>query len=326
MLPELVAQVRESLGLLQKRDIRLATDKLSWSLAGPWGNSPVRLGDDCAAIPDGDGYLLLAIEGMSPELVRASPRAAGYCSVLVNASDVYSMGGRPIAVVDALFASEGEAAGAILDGMRRASSILGIPIVGGHTNLRSTSAALAVAILGRARTLITSFDARPGDDIVVAIDLRGKIAANHPFWDATDAPAGRMREDFELLPALAEAGLLRAGKDISMGGLTGSLLMLLESSGVGAELDLERVPRPNGVELGRWLAAFPSYGFVCAVDPARTARVLGAFAARQIASACVGRVDDGSRLMFRSGDAKTVVWDLAREGLTLRTAERSGDA
>jgi selenophosphate synthetase-related protein len=135
-----------------------------------------------------------------------------------------------------------------------------------------------------------------------------------------------MREDFELLPELAEAGLLRAGKDISMGGLSGSLLMLLESSGVGAELDIERVPRPSGVNLGRWLATFPSYGFVFAVDPARTPRVLGAFAARQIASALVGRVDDSSLLTFRSDGAKGVVWDFAEEGLTLRTTERTGHA
>src|SRR5262249_15054716 len=146
---------------------------LPWSVSGPWGPAPVRLGDDCAAIPDGEGYLLLAAEGMWPELVAAEPWFSGFCSVLVNASDVYSMGGRPLAVVDTLWGASPEHAAEVLAGMRAASEQLGIPVVGGHTNLHSGHPALGVAILGRARALLTSFDARPGDELVVAFDLRG---------------------------------------------------------------------------------------------------------------------------------------------------------
>ena len=36
-----------------------------------------RVGDDCAAIPDGDGYLLLAIEGFINDFVAADPWFAG---------------------------------------------------------------------------------------------------------------------------------------------------------------------------------------------------------------------------------------------------------
>ena len=325
-LHELAASVRESIGMAQKGDIQLVTESLSWSVPGPWGSSLVKLGDDCAAIPDGDGHLLLAIEGMSPELVRLSPRAAGFCSVLVNASDVFAMGGRPIAVVDALFSGGPDVANQILEGIHRAASRLGIPVVGGHTNLRSPHTALAVAIVGRATSLITSFDARAGDDIVVGIDMRGRMLPNQPFWDATDAPASRMREDYEVLPTLAEGGLVRAGKDISMGGLAGSLLMLLESSEVGAELVLDRIPCPPDVDLGRWLSAFPSYGFVLAVEPARTKQVLAAFAAREITSAVVGSVDASRKLTLSSRNEREVIWDLAREGLTQSEGARSRHA
>jgi AIR synthase-related protein len=323
MLRELAANLRESIGLAQKKDIRLASERFDWSVRGPWGNVPVKLGDDCAAIPDGDGYLLFAIEGISPELVQASPRAAGYCSVLVNASDVFSMGGRPLAVVDALFSAGPEAAHPILEGIHRAASRLGIPVVGGHTNLSSPYAALAVAIVGRAASLITSFDARAGDDVVVGIDLRGKMISNNPFWDATDAPPARMQEDYEILPKLAEAGLVRAGKDISMAGLAGTLLMLIESSGVGANLALDRVPCPRGVDLSRWLTAFPSYGFVLAVAPVHSDEVVAAFSARGIGSAVVGSIDAGRKLTLSSRDEHEVVWDLAREGLTQSDAARS---
>jgi AIR synthase-related protein len=277
----------------------------------------VRLGDDCAAIPSGDGFLLFAAEGMLPEFVEQEPRAAGYCSVLVNASDVYAMGGRPLAVVDALFSSGAAAATRMLDGMRRAASDLGIPIVGGHTNLKSPYAALAVAIVGRARSLLTSFDVRAGDNLVAVFDLRGRLSAARRLFDATRAaPPERMQADYELLPALAERGLCSAAKDISMGGLFGTLLMLLESSGVGASLDVDAVPRPVEADLAGWLLTFPSYGFLLAVAPDRTEAVLSAFAARELRAALVGTANASRRLSVTLGGESAVVWDLSRDGLT----------
>ena len=158
-LRELASTLRDGVGLLQKKEIQAPAELLPWSVTGPWGSQVVRLGDDCAAIPDEQGHLLFAIEGISPELVASSPRAAGYCAVLVNASDIYSMGGRPLAVVDAVFSRGSAATQAITLGMQRAAAQLGIPIVGGHTNLHSPYDALAVSIVGRATKLITSFDA-----------------------------------------------------------------------------------------------------------------------------------------------------------------------
>ena len=105
-LPELAAELRGALGVQQKREIQAAARALGQTCVGPWGGAEVRLGDDTAAIPDGEGFLLLAAEGILPELVRSEPRFAGYCAVLVNVSDIYAMGGRPLAVVDALFAPD----------------------------------------------------------------------------------------------------------------------------------------------------------------------------------------------------------------------------
>jgi AIR synthase-related protein len=316
-LGEMARVLVEAPGVANKKHIQVPGAELSWAVGGPWGSGAVRLGDDCAAIPSGDGFLLLAAEGMLPEFVEQEPRAAGYCSVLVNASDVYAMGGRPLAVVDALFSSGTAAATRMLEGMRRAAADLGIPIVGGHTNLKSPYAALAVAIVGRARSLLTSFDARPGDNLVAVFDLRGRLSTARHFYDATrDAPPARMQADYELLPTLAERGLCSAAKDISMGGLFGTLLMLLESSGVGATLDVDAVPRPVGADLTGWLLTFPSYGFLLAVAPDRTEAVLASFAARALRAAVVGRADASRRLSLTMGGENAVVWDLSREGLT----------
>ncbi len=190
-------------------------------------------------------------------------------------------------------------------------------MVGGHTNLHSPYQGLGAAVLGRARRLITSFDARPGDALVVAVDLRGQMHPRHPFWNASlDGPADRLRADYALLPALAESGLCAAGKDVSMGGLIGSALMLLEASGVGATLALEAIPRPSDVTWERWLLTFPSYGFLLSVPPDNVTRVCEAFAARQIAAGAVGRVDASRRLTLTHGGERAEVWALAERPLT----------
>jgi uncharacterized protein len=317
MLRELAVALRSGLGVQHKREIQSAARHFPSLRGGPWGTAEVRLGDDTAAIPDGEGYLLLAAEGMWPELVASEPRFAGYCAVLVNVSDVYAMGGRPLAIVDALFSTSAEAAEPVWRGMAEAARQLEVPVVGGHTNLHSPYPALAAAVLGRARRLLTSFDARPGDDLIAAIDLRGEMHPRHAFWNAaTLAPPERLRADYAVLPQLAESGLTAVAKDISMGGLIGTALMLLESSGVGATLDLASIPRPASVPWEKWLLAFPSYGFLLSVAPQHGARVLSSFAARGLEAAVVGRVDDSQRLTLGSGAERAVVWDLGGWPLT----------
>jgi AIR synthase-related protein len=302
-LAMLVETLRASRGFAHKGDIAGAVAELA-----PAGLA--RNGDDCAAIPDGDGYLLFAIEGFIADFVAAMPWFAGYCGVMVNLSDIAAMGGRPVAVVDALWSAGAEQARPILEGLAAAADRYGVPVVGGHTNQRAANGQLAVAIVGRARRLLTSFDARPGDALLMAIDLRGEFMEPNPFWNAsTSAPAERLRGDLELLPQLAEAGLCEAAKDISMAGAAGTALMLLEGSRVGGIIDVQSIPRPDGVPLTRWLQAFPSFGFVLSVRPEKEDEVLARFAARGIAAARVGSVQAGSELWLCDGEVRALLWD-----------------
>ncbi|SAK61126.1 AIR synthase-like protein [Caballeronia glebae] len=307
-LAGLVERLRESRGFRHKSDISHVLSRL------PPNAQSVAIGDDCAAIPDGDGYLLFAIEGMVSDFVHAMPWFAGYSGVMVNVSDIYAMGGRPLAVVDALWSGSADAAGDVLAGMAAASEVYGVPVVGGHSNVRSDGAQLAVAIVGRARKLLTSFDARPGDALVIAVDLRGRFEEPYPFWNASvGSPEGRARADFELLPALAEDGLCDAAKDISMAGALGTALMLLECSAVGARIDLDALPCPADVDIERWLTAFPSFGFVLSVRREHVGEVLARFAGRDLASAVIGEVDASREVIVTRGNETALLWNLREE-------------
>jgi AIR synthase-related protein len=311
MLAELAATLRQGRGLAHKHDIAPVVARL-----GVASGTPIPVGDDCAAIPDGDGYLLFAIEGFLNEFVAADPYFAGYCGVMVNLSDIAAMGGRPTAIVDAVWSDGAEGARAVLDGLADAARIYGVPVVGGHTNTRGDRGQLAVAVLGRAKRVLTSFDARPGDRLIAAIDLRGRYREPQPYWDAsTDTDPARLRGDLGVLAEIAEAGLCRAAKDISMGGVIGTALMLLECSHVGATIDVGAIPRPAGAPLARWLASFPSFGFLLAVRDGDRDAVLARFAARDIAAAVIGTCDGSGTVMLADGEDQVLFWDFSESSL-----------
>ena len=268
-----------------------------------------RPGDDAAILTRDGGYDLLAGEGFIPRFVADDPWFSGWCAVMVNVSDIAAMGGRAVALVDQVWASSEAEAAPMMAGMAAASKAYGVPIVGGHTNYGAAGLNLAATIFGRATALITSFDAKPGDLLIAAIDHRGAYRNFDNFFAAGDAPHARLRGDLELLPQLAEARLVKAGKDISQGGIAGTALMLAESSGVGITIDLDRIVPPHGAELERWLRSFPSFGFLLSVDPGDEATVISSFAERGITAATIGAVTSGSAVNFSSGRNEAVFWD-----------------
>lgn len=304
----LAALVRDSRGVAHKADIAAVVSRL-----GIGGGDAVPVGDDTAMIPDGEGYLLFAIEGFVEDFVAADPWFAGYCGVMVNVSDVLAMGGRPIAVVDAMWSRNAAQAEPLLAGLGEAARRYGVPIVGGHSNLRAKEGQLAVAILGRARRPVTSFGARPGDVLLVATDLRGRFRDPFPWWDAsTGADADDLRAGMGIMADLAENGLLTAAKDVSMAGVVGTAIMLAEASAVGCTIDLDRLPRPEAVTLERWLTAFPSFGFVMTASEQHAAAVIAAFDRHGVACAIAGHIDDSRRVSISQSGDSALVWDLGQ--------------
>jgi len=310
-LEDILHSLRGSSAVQDKIDIRQAFSPALGTIA-----NGIAIGDDCAALPDDDGgHLLFAAEGLLESFVDDDPWFAGYSAIMVNVSDIYAMGGRPKAVVDVIWAPDYESTGPIWEGMTAAAADYDVPIVGGHTTVTRNGAGvhLAAAIVGRATRLMTSFDAAPGDQLLMAVDLNGSYRGSKPFWNATDAtPAAQRRAQHELLPQIAERGWCKAAKDISNGGLLGTLIMLLECSGVGAELRLDRVPRPPDTDLDKWLLSFPSFGYLLSVAPENAAAARDLFVANGIACAQIGDITSSDSLDCILDGQRQSFWQQAR--------------
>ena len=302
-LEALAALIRSAPGLQDKRGLQVL---------GPLSGD----GDDGALVPHGDGWLVLCGEAISPELVAADPHSAGLAGVVTCVSDVRAMGGRPLGLVDMLVSPSAAHARLVIGGLAAAADLLGVPVVGGHLTLGGAPA-LSVSCTGAVRQPLRAAAARPGDALLVAFALEGRYRNARPYFSSlADRAPALLRSDGDVLAEVAEAGLCHAARDVSMPGVAGSLLQLLEAAGCGAVLDLDLLPRPDGVPLDRWVLTFPSFGFVLAAAPAAADEACAAFTRRGLACAVCGSFDDSRALRIAAGGATAEVWDLAADPLT----------
>ena len=307
-LRQIARNLRDHPSIRSKLDIAQSTATL-----GLTSESTGQPGDDCAVLPTQNGYDLFACEGFINAFVQADPWFAGWCGVMVNISDILSMGGRPKAVTNAIWAPTAELANPVLAGMKAASQAYGVPIVGGHTNLHTDALQLSVSILGHAKQVISSFSAKPGDVLICAVDLRGNYREPFDNWNAAlTTPPQSLRATMEILPELAEAGLVRAGKDISQGGIVGTALMLAEASNVGIDIQVDALPRPKDVDLDRWLRSFPSFGFLLSAPAKDADAICAAFRAQGVSAAVCGDIVDGSSVHLTGREGTALFWDYER--------------
>jgi uncharacterized protein len=273
-------------------------------------------GDDAAAIAHHDEYLILCGEAIVPEFVRDDPHAAGAAAVVTNVSDVRAMGGRPLGLVDMLVSPDRAHAEAVLDGIAWAAGLIGVEVVGGHLTL-GHAPSLSASCTGIATRPLLGSRARAGDVLLAAFSLEGRYGEGTLYFSSLrDRAPEALRDDGEALIEVADAGLAHAARDVSMPGAAGSLLQMLETAGCGATLDVERIPRPPGVALERWLLTFPSFGFLLAAPPEHAGDAVAPFTRRGLACAPCGRLDDSGVLQLAASGETAPVWDLRREPFT----------
>ena len=307
-LDRLVDAVRTHRGLRAKRAIgavRRAVDA-SDVLMGP--------GDDGAVVEIAGGRSVVVCgEAIHPPFVAADPHGAGMAAVLANVNDLAAMGAVPRGIVNTIVASAPVAEEA-LRGMADAAALYEVPIVGGHISEHRGEPALSAFAVGDADRVLSVTRARPGQDLVFACCLDGRMRADFAFFTTLGPQGPRLARDVRLLSEAARTGLAAAAKDVSMAGSIGSLAMLLEPRRLGAEIDLEALPTPEGVDLDRWLVCFPTYAFWLATD--RAGECADLFRSAGLAATVAGTLTGSGILTLRHGSATRTVIDVNREPVT----------
>ena len=245
---------------------------------------------------------------------------AGYSSVLVNVNDIAAMGGRPVAMVNVLSSNNKKACKELLHGIKDGVTKFGVPMVGGHLHPDTPYTSLSVAIIGTVKKgcEIRSSTARPGDSIIAAFDMVGRIGPNSPYsFDSTTMKGSdEVREKYRVMQTLGERGLVTAGKDISNPGVIGTLGMLIETSKVGARVDITKIPAQQDVDFTQWLKVHPATAFIVTTLPENEAEVVHLFDEAGYTAACIGVIEDSKTLDICDDDDCVTVFDFKTDVVT----------
>jgi hypothetical protein len=324
LLQKIIDEIRVYPGITRKRDISVIIRELE--SVRNYGRTIASFGEDAAVIEHQGEYLLLAADGIWSGLIEANPYAAGKASVMASVNDIYAMGGRPLAMVNVIGVPDSGFYADILRGIHKGCEKFRVPMVGGHLHPDTRQLELSVAILGVARRLLLSSNAAPGQDIIFAVDLAGRGYQCKPVlsWDTNSGKdSAQVLARLEVLPQLAERELCGSAKDVSNGGLLGTIALFMESSGTGARVALDRIPKPDEFQLADWLKAFLSYGFVLCADRPRSAGIIQEFSRNGITATLIGEVIPERKILLTYGPESGTLFDLAREHIAGISRERA---
>lgn len=215
------------------------------------------VGEDCAAVELGEDEIFV----LSTDPITGTAEDIGSLAITVTLNDLASAGAEPLGVMLTVLLPEEITEQDIRQMIRQAEeacSQADVQIMGGHTEVTTavTRPVITVTGVGKAKkgTLVSTAGAKAGMDIVVTkwVGLEGtSILAKEKktelltrFSEYFISQAQNFDKMISVLPealAAVKSGV-SAMHDVTEGGIFGALWEMAESSGVGLEIELKKIP------------------------------------------------------------------------------------
>ena len=315
-----------------------AEDRLIARHFRPLAKNPGAFGltDDAAVIaPPAGCDVVLTTDGVIAGVHVFADDAPGDVArktLRMNLSDLAAKGATPLGFLLSLALPAGvdEAwIAAFAAGLGQDAERYGCPLLGGDTDHTPGPLAVSIAAFGAVPhgTVVRRATAKAGDVVVVSgtigdAALGVKLRRDEGLakrWRLSDAMADHLKQRY-LLPqprnALANAVLQNASAAIDVSdGLAGDLAKLVRASGVGAAIDVARVPLSDAVRaavaadpamLETALSGGDDYEIVATLPAEKLAAFNAAAQAAGVAVSEIGRIAAGEGARFvRDGRALT---------------------
>jgi hydrogenase maturation factor len=264
---------------------------------------------------------------LSTDPITGTARDIGNLAIQITLNDLASAGAEPVGVMLTFLLPE-KLSEAKLRGMMEqaaaAAAAANVQIMGGHTEVTNVvnQPVISVVGVGKAKKgrLISTAAARPGMDVIVTkwIGLEGtSIIAKEKEDDLLERYPKTLVDTAKgfdaYLSVLPEAAIavengVSAMHDVTEGGIFGALWEMAESSGVGLEVDLKKIPiRQETVEVCEYFDINP-YELISSGSMLMAAAdgngLVRALLAGGIPAVCIGKVMPGNDRVVISGEER----------------------
>jgi len=297
--------------------LRRLPTKAPWVIQGPGENAGV------IDIGDGDACIFKMESHNHPSFIEPYQGAATGVGGIMR--DVFTMGARPIAMMNALRFGEPDhpktrhLVEGVVRGIGGYGNCMGVPTVGGEVNFhRSYNGNILVNAMcvGLARTdKIFKSAAKGAGNPVVYIGsktgrdgIHGATMASAEFDDASEEkrPTVQVGDPFTeklLLEACLElmaTDAIVAIQDMGAAGLTSSSAEMGDKGGSGIELDLDHVPqRETNMTAYEMMLSESQERMLAVLKPGREAQAQAIFKKWELDFAVIGVTTDTNRLVVR---------------------------
>jgi phosphoribosylformylglycinamidine synthase len=308
--------------------VHLATlpTKAPWVIQGPGENAGV------IDIGDGDACIFKMESHNHPSFIEPYQGAATGVGGIMR--DVFTMGARPIAMMNALrFGEPGHPktrhlVSGVVSGIGGYGNCMGVPTVGGEVNFhRSYNGNILVNAmcvgLARKDNIFLSAAKGAGNPVVYIGSktgrdgIHGATMASAEFSEDSEEkrPTVQVGDPFTeklLLEACLElmaTDAIVAIQDMGAAGLTSSSAEMADKGGSGIELDLDKVPqRETGMTAYEMMLSESQERMLAVLKPGREAQAEAIFRKWELDFAVIGVTTDTKRLIVKHKGA--VVADL----------------
>ena len=298
MLKEIAESIRTNKNIIEKKEISPIVQYINVnSYKSPRIHSD--LGEDSAAINDQDTYILVTTDRINTNFLISYPFGAGFSSILVGIDDIYCCGGNPLAVSLILSYESMEIGKKIIDGICEGSNKFQVPIIRGHTKPRGESYELSSTMIGEIYKddYISATNAKPNDMIILAVDFDGKVGkASRFYWDTvTFKSTEQVLSKRSSMNQIARNHVANASKDISNGGIFGSILQISKYSSVGAEIDIEAIKIPpklisQDYSIDHYTKMYLTTSYVLSVPQENCNKAIEIFKSHDLEAMIIGKI------------------------------------
>ena len=241
--------------------------------------------------------------------------------------DVFTMGARPVALMNALRFGRPDAPkmkhliSGVVAGIGGYGNCVGVPTVGGEVdfhpaydgNILVNAMAVGVA---RADRIFLSAAAGVGNPVVYVGSKTGRDGIHGATMASADfgadaeekRPTVQVGDPFteklliEACLELMETGAIVAIQDMGAAGLTSSSVEMASKGGVGIELDMDAVPaREEGMTPYEMMLSESQERMLMVLEPGRKEEAAAIFRKWELDFAVIGRVTDTGRMVLRFG-------------------------